>query len=93
MSRLNHITMKNSSVNTMARPTLVPSVRDRLLDLGQGNEVGRYAELNSFAWRQLLWKTAMENAISELGQTPYLNQTMISGPSATSPPVRNGRSA
>lgn len=39
---------------------LVPSVRDRLLDLGQGNEVGRYSELNSFAWRQLLWKTAME---------------------------------
>jgi len=39
---------------------LVPSVRDRLLDLGQGNEVGRYAELNSFAWRQLLWKTALD---------------------------------
>ena len=27
--------------------------------------------------------TQIENAISELGNTPYLNHTMISGPSAT----------
>lgn len=39
---------------------LVPSVRDRLMDLQQGNEMGRYTELNSFAWRQLLWKSAMD---------------------------------
>ena len=39
---------------------LIPSVRDRLADLGQGNEVKRYAELNSFAWRQLMWKSALE---------------------------------
>lgn len=39
---------------------LIPSVRDRLLDLGSGNEYVQYAKLNSFAWRQLLWKTAME---------------------------------
>jgi putative inorganic carbon (HCO3(-)) transporter len=39
---------------------LIPTVRDRLMDLGQGNEMGRYTELNSFAWRQLLWKHALE---------------------------------
>jgi O-antigen ligase len=39
---------------------LIPSVRDRLLDLGAGNEVAQYARLNSFAWRVLLWKSSME---------------------------------
>ena len=29
----------------------VPSVNERLMDLGQGNEVVRNAQLNSFAWR------------------------------------------
>ncbi|MBD8542820.1 O-antigen ligase family protein [Oxalobacteraceae sp. CFBP 8761] len=37
----------------------VPSIQDRLMDLNQGNEVVRYAPLNSFAWRQLLWKAAI----------------------------------
>jgi O-antigen ligase len=39
---------------------LIPSVRDRLLDLGSGNEYVQYAKLNSFAWRLLLWKSSME---------------------------------
>lgn len=39
---------------------LVPSVRDRLLDLGSGNEYVQYAKLNSFAWRQLLWKSGLQ---------------------------------
>lgn len=39
---------------------LIPSVRDRLLDLGSGNEYVQYAKLNSFAWRQLLWKTGVQ---------------------------------
>lgn len=39
---------------------LIPSVRDRLLDLGSGNEYMEYAKLNSFAWRQLLWKTGLQ---------------------------------
>lgn len=39
---------------------LVPSVRDRLLDLGQGNQYVQYAKLNSFAWRVLLWEHALE---------------------------------
>ncbi|HEY8117842.1 MAG TPA: O-antigen ligase family protein [Methylophilaceae bacterium] len=39
---------------------LVPSIRDRLLDLGSGNEYVQYAKLNSFAWRLLLWKSAFE---------------------------------
>lgn len=39
---------------------LLPSVRDRLLDLGSGNEYVQYAKLNSFAWRQLLWKTGLQ---------------------------------
>ena len=39
---------------------LIPSVRDRLLDLGSGNQYTQYAKLNSFAWRQLLWKTGLQ---------------------------------
>jgi O-antigen ligase len=39
---------------------LIPSVRDRLLDLGSGNDYVRYAQLNSFAWRLLLWESALE---------------------------------
>lgn len=38
---------------------LVPDVRDRVLALGQGNEVVQYARLNSFAWRKLLWTEAL----------------------------------
>ena len=34
---------------------MIPEVRDRLLDLGQGNEVVNYSRLNSYAWRKLLW--------------------------------------
>lgn len=37
----------------------VPSVSDRLSALGQGNEVVRYAHLNSFAWRLTLWESAI----------------------------------
>lgn len=37
----------------------VPEFRDRIMDLGQGNEVVQYARLNSFAWRQLLWSDAL----------------------------------
>ncbi|HJV27118.1 MAG TPA: O-antigen ligase family protein [Aromatoleum sp.] len=35
---------------------LVPHVRERILDLGSGNEVYQYAKLNSFAWRMQLWE-------------------------------------
>lgn len=38
---------------------LVPDVRDRVLALGQGNQVVQYARLNSFAWRKLLWADAL----------------------------------
>lgn len=38
---------------------LVPDVRDRVLALGQGNEVVQYARLNSFAWRKQLWADAL----------------------------------
>ena len=34
---------------------LVPEIRDRVLDLGQGNEVINYSRLNSYAWRKLIW--------------------------------------
>lgn len=37
----------------------IPSISDRLMDLGQGNEVVRYARLNSFAWRVALWQSAI----------------------------------
>lgn len=35
---------------------LVPGVRERLLELGSGNEVVQYARLNSFAWRLQIWE-------------------------------------
>lgn len=38
----------------------IPSVQDRLMDLDRGDEMVRYAPLNSFAWRQLLWKSAID---------------------------------
>lgn len=38
---------------------LVPEVRDRVLDLGQGNVVAQGARLNSFAWRKLIWSDAL----------------------------------
>lgn len=34
---------------------LVPGVRERVLDLGSGNEIVQYAKLNSFAWRLQIW--------------------------------------
>jgi len=39
---------------------LIPDIRDRIADLGQGNEVVQYARLNSFAWRKLLWENALD---------------------------------
>ncbi len=39
---------------------VIPSVHDRLLDLAVGNEYVLYAKLNSFAWRQLIWKSALQ---------------------------------
>lgn len=38
----------------------IPGVLDRLSDLGQGNTVTTYANLNSFAWRVYLWQTALD---------------------------------
>jgi len=37
----------------------VPELRERLLDLLQGNEAVQYAKLNSFAWRRLLWESGL----------------------------------
>jgi O-antigen ligase len=34
---------------------MIPEVRDRLLDLNKGNEVVNYSQLNSYAWRKLIW--------------------------------------
>jgi len=39
---------------------LVPSVQDRLMELDGGDQVLRYAPLNSFAWRVVLWKSAYD---------------------------------
>ncbi|SHH11848.1 O-antigen ligase [Massilia sp. CF038] len=38
---------------------LIPDVRDRVLDLGAGNEVKLYAKLNSFAWRLYIWESGL----------------------------------
>ena len=37
----------------------IPGIGDRILDLGQGNEVATYATLNSFAWRVYLWESGL----------------------------------
>ena len=39
---------------------LVPGVADRLFDLSGGNVDGGYAQLNSYAWRRLLWQSALD---------------------------------
>ena len=38
---------------------LIPEVRERVMGMTQGNEVVQYAQLNSFAWRKLLWTDAL----------------------------------
>lgn len=38
---------------------LVPDVRDRLLDLSQGNDLVSYGKLNSYAWRKQIWKEGL----------------------------------
>jgi O-antigen ligase len=39
---------------------LMPGVGDRFLDLFEGNTNDTYAQLNSLAWRKLLWADTME---------------------------------
>lgn len=34
---------------------MIPEIRDRVTDLGQGYEVINYSKLNSYAWRELIW--------------------------------------
>jgi O-antigen ligase len=34
---------------------MIPEIRDRMSDLGQGYEVINYSQLNSYAWRKLIW--------------------------------------
>jgi O-antigen ligase len=43
----------------LALSMLLPSVRERVLDLGDGNAYVQSARLNSYAWRQLLWQDAL----------------------------------
>ncbi len=38
---------------------MIPGVQDRILDLGQGNEVINYSRLNSYAWRKLVWQEGL----------------------------------
>lgn len=39
---------------------MVPEIRDRLVDLGSGNEAVGYAKLNSFAWRLRIWESGLQ---------------------------------
>lgn len=39
---------------------LIPSVQDRLLDLGTASDYVRYAQLNSFEWRRLIWESGLQ---------------------------------
>lgn len=36
---------------------MVPEIRDRFMDLAQGNEAINNAKLNSYAWRKLIWES------------------------------------
>lgn len=38
---------------------LIPEVRDRIIDLAQGNEVITYGTLNSYAWRKYIWESGL----------------------------------
>ncbi len=38
---------------------LLPDVRERVLDLTRDNQVYTYSRLNSYAWRQYLWQSAL----------------------------------
>ncbi|WP_292841165.1 O-antigen ligase [Methylotenera sp.] len=38
---------------------MIPEIRDRVLDLSQGNEVVNYSKLNSYAWRKLIWEDGL----------------------------------
>jgi O-antigen ligase len=37
----------------------IPDIRDRIIDLTQGNHVVTYGALNSYAWRKLIWETGL----------------------------------
>jgi O-antigen ligase len=37
----------------------IPDVRERVLELGSGNQVRQYAKLNSFAWRLYIWQSGL----------------------------------
>lgn len=38
---------------------LIPEIRDRITDLGQGNEMAANQALNSYAWRKELWTSGL----------------------------------
>lgn len=38
---------------------LIPEMRDRIIDLAQGNEVVTYGTLNSYAWRKYIWESGL----------------------------------
>lgn len=37
----------------------IPDIRDRIIDLTQGNQVVTSGTLNSYAWRKLIWETGL----------------------------------
>src|SRR5450830_100513 len=39
---------------------LIPDMQDRILDLTKGNEVVTWGTLNSYAWRQYIWRSGLE---------------------------------
>jgi putative inorganic carbon (HCO3(-)) transporter len=48
---------------TLCIPALLllePGVRERLLDVASNNELGAATDLNSYAWRLILWRSGLE---------------------------------
>jgi O-antigen ligase len=37
----------------------IPGIQERLVDLASGNDYVQYAQLNSFAWRRLMWESGL----------------------------------
>jgi O-antigen ligase len=37
----------------------IPDIRDRIIDLTQGNQIVTYGTLNSYAWRQYIWESGL----------------------------------
>ena len=71
---------------------IVPEIRDRVLDLATGNVNEDFAKLNSYAWRELLWASA----IDRIFDAPFLGHGLetfsLKSPEFFPLPIEDGTS-